>query len=370
MTTGRSRRALPARGVVAIANLRGSAAEGGTRLIRDRWRRTATAVGALIAVAGIVGCAARSPLENPAALGDTQPTGLAVFTAPPPSADERYCAWYGASDAGVLYFGQAPFWSAMRRAGGDPTADLRRAGPQLVGRFDLARERWLPALDVGGPEMRSGVWDVALLDGQLFFSTFYEPAGIVHLDTGRVQRLALGEGLNEWAPGPDGTLLVTRYGSGVDEEGNGSVLAVDGTGALRFEWRLDAPSGYRNAPKTPAWDAVRAQLWVTTDLLPAAPAGTARQATEQDRHDAYVLSRNGELLDTVAAPEVQFAASGPDGRFHRAVVGPSGEGHALRLEIDPADADVEPRSLLLDPAFPPASTSSRTFSRRATAASW
>ena len=52
---------------------------------------------------------------------------------------------------GVLYFGEAAFWSAKASAGGDPTADLQRAGPQLVGRFDLAGERWLPPLEVGEP---------------------------------------------------------------------------------------------------------------------------------------------------------------------------------------------------------------------------
>src|SRR5688572_15464283 len=141
--------------------------------------------------------------------------GLSVNVALPPSDEERYCAWYGTRGPDdVLYFGQAAFWSSMARADGDPTADLRRAGPQLVGRFDLAGERWLPPLDVGDRQSRSGVWDVLVGDdGEVYFTTFFEEAGSVNPATGRVRRLALGGALNELAEGPAGTVVASRYGS-------------------------------------------------------------------------------------------------------------------------------------------------------------
>src|SRR5262245_45828701 len=91
--------------------------------------------GAWLAALAIAGLAcARPPSPEPAA----SPRGLTVNVARAPSPDERYCAWYGSRGRDdVLYFGQAAFWWAMAKASGDPTADLRHAGPQLVGRFDL-----------------------------------------------------------------------------------------------------------------------------------------------------------------------------------------------------------------------------------------
>src|SRR5688572_11253968 len=84
---------------------------------------------AALAIAAL-GCATEQPLAKPEAT-----RGLAVNVARAPSADERYCAWYGSRGKDdVFYFGQAAFWSAMARADGDPTADLRHVGPQLVGR--------------------------------------------------------------------------------------------------------------------------------------------------------------------------------------------------------------------------------------------
>jgi hypothetical protein len=150
------------------------------------------ALGALFAI----GCA------NDRASGPTSAfpdgSGLSVYVANPPSPDERYCAWYGAQGAdGVLYFGESAFWSAKASSGGDPTADLQRAGPQPIGRFDLAAERWLPPLEVGEPDSRSGVWDVLVAaDGEVYFTTFFEEAGSVNPATGRVRRMALCRALN------------------------------------------------------------------------------------------------------------------------------------------------------------------------------
>jgi hypothetical protein len=268
---------------------------------------------------------------------------LRVLTAPAPSPEERYCAWYGAAEGGVLYVGEAAFWSSMREAGGDPEADLRRPGPRRVGRFDLARERWLEPLEVGPPDSRSGVWDVHVQDGGLYFTTFFEHAGRVDLASGRVTEFdAAGRGLNELAEGPDGTVLATRYGSGRDTRGDGELLSLDPSGRVVERFALAPPTGFRVAPKTPAWDAVRDRLWTTTDLLPL-----AQQAI---RHDTYVLARGGAQVDRIEAPEIQFVAVGADGTFYRAEADRELWLHARPPFAPPAAA----RRTLLDPAFPAA----------------
>jgi len=188
--------------------------------------------------------------------------GLHVVTAPAPSADERYCAWYGAAEGDVLYVGESAFWSSMRAAGGDPSADLRQAGPRRIARFDLARERWLEPLTVGAPGSPSGVWDVHPQGGQLYFTTFFEHAGRVDLRSGQVVAFAsAGRGLNELAVGPEGSVLVSRYGSGLDAVGNGELLTLDPNGVALERFALPAPSEFRVAPKTPAWHAATGELW-------------------------------------------------------------------------------------------------------------
>jgi hypothetical protein len=120
-----------------------------------------------------------------------------VRTADTPSEVEDYCAWFGDARDSVLYFGAAAFWSTSRDAGGDPRADLRNTGPQFVGRFDLTRLEFQEPLAVGGPEARSGVWDVlAHPNGRIYFTTYFEPAGYVEPTSGRVRRFeAAGPGL-------------------------------------------------------------------------------------------------------------------------------------------------------------------------------
>ena len=135
-----------------------------------------------------------------------------IYAAPAPSAEERYCAWYGDAREGVLYFAEAPFWSAFRRPQGDPRADLQHPGPQLVGRFDLRRRAFQPPLDLAPTGSAAGVWDVlAHPNGRVYFTDFFGASGFVEPASGRVVRFdALGAGLNELAVGPDGQLLVTR----------------------------------------------------------------------------------------------------------------------------------------------------------------
>lgn len=263
----------------------------------------ASRVGSAVWLAALVLACAGPP--EPAA-------GLKVTTAPPPSRLEEYCAWYGDAREGVLYFGQAAFWSAFRARGGDPRGDLAAPGPQQVGRFDLTREVLLEPLDVGTPGARSGVWDVhAHENGRVYFTTFYESMGAVTPATGAVVRFPeLGLGLNEIAPGPDGTLLVTRYGAaGADASRRGSIVVITPEGELVAEHPLEPPAGYTAAPKTPAFDPASGELWTTADLIPDANGAM--------RYAAYRLSPDGALLRRVEHPEIQFVASTPAGALLR-----------------------------------------------------
>jgi hypothetical protein len=275
-----------------------------------------------------------------------------IATAPPPSTDEHYCAWYGHADGDVLYFGQSGFWSAHRASGGRPTADFDRAGPALIGRFDLAREEFLPPLDVrassgvAGSEDRSGVWDVfAHPNGRVYFTTYFASAGSVDPATGAVQRFpAAGRGLNEIAPGPDDSLLVSRYGA---EGGrNGGVVVLDPDGHVLEEFELTPPPGFIAAAKSVAYDRLRREIWVTTDLLPVTDAEGG-----VIRHDTFVLDANGAEIARIESPEVQFVAFASDGTGYRAeieggklwlrIVRPDGKttaGNSLRIPLEHAFA--------------------------------
>jgi hypothetical protein len=223
----------------------------------------------------------------------------------PPSVDERYCAWFGHARDPMLYFGQAAFWAAFREGGGDPEADRRIAGPQLVGRFDIEAGRMLPPLDVSEPGATSGVWDVlAHPNGRVYYTTFFDAAGSVDPDTGHVAHYAqAGPGLNEIVLGPDDTLLVTRYGS--PGGGDGGVVVLDPDGSVLREHRLDPMPGYQVAAKSLAWDPNRQEIWVNTDLLAHDGSGV--------RNDLRILDRHGRQRVRVEEPEVQFMAFRPDG---------------------------------------------------------
>ena len=264
-----------------------------------------------------------------------------MHVALPPSADERYCAWYGARGPDdVLYFGQAAFWSSKARANGDPSADLQRIGPQLIGRFDLAAEKWLPPLDVGEAGSRSGVWDVIVGDdGEVYFTTFFEEAGSVNPSTGRVRRLALGGALNELGEGPAGTIVASRYGS---SDQGGDVIAFDRAGHTVRRWSLVSPPGYHIAPKTPLWDDPRQELWVTADQLP-----NSQHPGTQPRQDANAVDARGDARLVAEPPELMFLAKREDGTVYHV----ESEGSALRLHVIPPPGRGEPRQIPLDDAF-------------------
>ena len=270
---------------------------------------------------------------------------------PAPSADERYCAWYGDARGGTLYFGQAPFWWAMRESGGDPLADLHAVGPQRIGQFDLASRSAGASLDVTRAAARSGVWDVLPHEnGWVYFTTLYELAGAVKPSTGDVRWFEpLGTGLNELAPGPEGTILATRYGGGQgDAGGNGSLVLFSPDGLLINEYPLTAPAGDTIAPKTPAWDELASRYWVTTDLIARDPSAPAPNTD----HPTLVLDESGAEIARLHEVEVQFVRFSPDGRGVAAFV----SGSSLRLATlgaGPPTARVHPGAgLELDAQFP------------------
>src|SRR5262249_9841551 len=144
-------------------------------------------------------------------------------------------------------------------------------------------------------------------------------------------------GLNEIAPGPDGSLLVSRYGDPEAPGSDGSILVASPDGERIAEYPLAAPAGFHAAPKTPGFDATRDEIWVTTDLI--ANSGS------EIRHDAYVLDRSGREKRRIERPEIQFAAFAPDGAGGVASV----EGSRLELRVRRPGG--EELVLLADSAF-------------------
>jgi hypothetical protein len=238
-------------------------------------------------------------------LGPGPAARIHVAPAPDPPG-ETSCAWFGDVREGVLYFGVSAFWSALRGARGDATADLRAPGPRWIGRFDLARETFLPPL-LAGPEVApSGVWDVlAHPNGRVYFTTYFALAGSVDARSGALTEFAgAGLGLNELALGPGGSVLATRYGYGGSRAG--SVVVLSEAGEILAEHPLADPPGHRVAAKSVAFDPLAREIWVNTDLLPAAGSGPAL-------HDARVLGPDGRERLAIQEPELQFFTFGADG---------------------------------------------------------
>jgi hypothetical protein len=271
------------------------------------------------------------------------PRSATLATAPAPSSSERYCAWYGDRSENVLYFGESPFWNAAREAGGDPMADMREPGPQLIGRFDLRSESMLAPLRTGATASRAGVWDVlAHPNGRIYFTTFYESAGWVDPATGEASRFeAAGSGLNELALLPGGRVLASRYGAAGG--GTGSVVVLDSEGAVEAELPLASTEDVVAAAKSLAYDPVRQVVWVNTDLVPR--GGGA------NRHDARVLElATGREILRIETPELHFLRFGDDGRGF--FTWQQGSRLALRMTQPGAAVDATSgREIVLDDAF-------------------
>jgi len=305
----------------------------------------ARALAGLLLVAGaLLGCA-----QAPAGHVARADGGLVVRREPAgPGEAERRCAWFGDRAGDTLYFGQAAFWNTYREHGRDPSADLRASGPQRIGRLDLVRERLLPPLDVtrpGAPSGRSGVWDVlAHPNGRVYFTTFFEHGGWVDPRTGDRRYLeAVGPGLSELALASGGELVAARYGH--PERRNGSLVRFSADGLLIDDWPLTPLEGQRVAPKSVAYDPVREEAWVLTDLLPDPGDGAIG-------HDARVLDRWGRERLRIDRPEIQFAHFERDGTGYLAEL----DGAALSLRILAPGDGVAPRQrgrvVALDAGFP------------------
>ena len=276
----------------------------------------------------------------------TTPRGGApahIATAPAPSRTERYCAWYGDRSEDVLYFGESPFWNAARSSGGDPMADMREPGPQVIGRFDLRSELLLAPVPTAAAEPHAGVWDVlAHPNGRIYYTTFYESAGWVDPATGEASRFeAAGSGLNELALLPDGRVLATRYGAAGG--GDGSVVVLDPEGAVEAELPLASDDDAVAAAKSLAYDPVRQVVWVNTDLIP--------RDGGPSRHDARVLElATGREILRIAKPELHFPRFAADGRGF--FTWQQGSRLALRMTQPGAALDATSgREIVLDSAF-------------------
>jgi hypothetical protein len=269
-----------------------------------------------------------------------------THTAPAPSDRERYCAWYGEAGGSVLYFGQAAFWSSYRAHGNDPTADMLQPGPSAIGRFDLETRQFLPDLETGprldGSATRSGVWDVLPMAGRVYFTSYLEEAGFVDLTSGDVTRLPESRFWNELAAGPvaqrtegfstisEMGLLVSRYADA--DNGGGAVLVLGPRGRVLARLALPAPEGASLAAKTPAWDPVRREVWVTTDRLPLPAPG----ADQPVAHPTLVLDLEGrEVARFGDAIEIQFVRFDSQGMGYLAIR----EGETLELAILRPTAD-------------------------------
>lgn len=305
------------------------------RRIRPASRGCAAALGC-IALAALLGGAACTP----------SPNAPRVYPDHAPSPDEAWCAWFGDRRGDTLYFGIAAFWGAYRAGGGDPRADLRVPGPRRIGRFDLAGERFEPPLPTSPEDTPGGVWDVlAHPDGHVWFTTFYGYAGRVDPVTGRVDVFeSAGPALNELALAGDGRVLASRYLADRDGTGAVLVLAPDGTPLERI--RLAAPPGRAVAAKSVAWDPLRDEIWVNTDLLGPGDRSVG--------HDARVIDPRGRERLRYRLPELQFVAFGADGTGWLA----ERDGPRLRLRIRPpgrADSPLPTGPVVaLDDAFPDA----------------
>jgi hypothetical protein len=281
-----------------------------------------------------------------------------------PSSTEQYCAWFADRAGEVVYFGQAAFWWGFRSSqGADPARDYQLEGPRPIGRFDLRSERHLPPLEVGAAGARSGVWDVFRhSNGRVYFTTFFETAGYVDPDSGRVVHFEdAGTGLNELAPGPEGAILATRYASA--KGGPGSVVLLEPEGAIRAEHVLVATApGFQLAAKTAVLDPIHGDIWVNSDLLPTAghdsegPAHGPGGSRGAAGHPTLVLGAGGHERARIDDVEVQAMAFGADGSGYFAVV----EGPRLSIAVlpprlrkdDPRRGLEQAQRVLLDDNYP------------------
>ena len=225
---------------------------------------------------------------------------------------ERYSAWFADSDGRILYFGLSPFWTLWWETGGDSRADLHEPGDHLIGRFDLARQRFLPPLRVrrSGPDSRSSVWDVLVhSNGRIYYTTYFEEMGWVSPDGTEVRHFRdIGVGFNELVEGPGGLLYVTRYSDDpfdADRQQFGSVAVLTPEGEPVREFRFPAEGRVFTAPKSLAVDPLTGEIWLNADVFDA--EGGVSYARLR-------LAPDGTILERDDGPhELQFVWFDPSG---------------------------------------------------------
>lgn len=291
----------------------------------------AAAAAAWIAAAG---CPPRAPEPSGAA-------GPALRTLPATSyvmrranrGPEPYSAWFADSDGRTVYFGLSPFWTLWWQRDGDSAADLDAPGDLLIGRFDLAEERFRPPLSLRDEGAgTSSVWDVLVhSSGRICFTTYFDSMGCYDPQTEQLERFpAAGPGLNEIWEGPGGDLYVTRYSSrpqGDPYRGYGAVAVVSPDGRLLREYRLPNPPGGLTAPKSLAVDPQSGHIWLNTDTF--FPGG-------ETQHETIQLDPSGVVVSRTSQPHLHFVSFAPSGTGFFAEV----EDDALWLRITRGDAEL------------------------------
>jgi hypothetical protein len=180
-------------------------------------------------------------------------------------------------------------------------------------------------------------------DGSVYFTVFHETSGRVDPDDGTVVHFEqTGHGLNELAPGPDGRVLVSRYGGGDGAKAGGELLTLEPDGAITRRWPMPAPLGWFAAPKTPAWNPVRRRLVATTDLL--------AEFDGDPRHDSYQLELDAPGWAIQPDPELQFVVATADGVEYR--VEAHEDGKLWLRRIRPPGEDPGEQWVELDAEFP------------------
>jgi hypothetical protein len=226
------------------------------------------------------------------------------------SGSERYASWFGDSDGHVLYFGLSPFLETSKQCEKDggmlcSLRDLQQPGDHLIGRFDMDDERFLDPLLVRpmDPRAPSSVWDVLVhSNGRIYYTTFWDEFGSVRPDGSDVQHYAgAGRGLNELWEGPDGEIYVTRYLGK-----HPGVAVFDPDGVLRRELTMPQEKGTLICPKSLAVDPRTGDIWINTDIF------------HDDRSpvtfDSFRLSPQGDILERVVTPVLQFMSFDQAGR--------------------------------------------------------